>query len=181
LTQKADLRRHWLSIRNAISKERRKQAADALSLFFTQYFTLINTQGFVLSFSSFGSEIEMHLLNQWLSEKKRLLLPKVEEKKLRIYQVNNLEKLIPSKFGMLEPDPTQCSQILFEDIQTITILVPGLAFDAALHRLGYGQGHYDCLLIEIPHYSIGVAFNEQKTDRLQIDSWDISLDEVLYF
>ena len=84
-----------------------------------------------------------------------------------------------SKFGMLEPNPLRCPQIALESIQTI--LIPGLAFDIALHRLGYGQGYYDRLLTQTVCPSTGIAFHEQKTDVLPIDSWDVSLDQVLYF
>ena len=180
MTRKADLRRHWISIRNAISPERRKQAADALCLFFKEQFARPNRQGLVLSFSSFGSEIDTHPLNQWLAEKKRLLLPRVENKEIGVYQVNDLKTdLAISKLKMLEPNPLRCPQVGLESIQII--LVPGLAFDMDSHRLGYGQGHYDRLLIQTACPSTGIAFHEQKTDALPIDAWDVPLDQVLYF
>jgi 5-formyltetrahydrofolate cyclo-ligase len=134
----------------------------------------------VLSFASFGSEISTRLLNQWLLKSNTLLLPRVEGDELSVYLVLDLSlDLCPSRWGVLEPNPDRCEKIEIQAIQTA--LVPGLAFDASFHRLGYGQGHYDRLLKQTSCRLIGLAFAEQTTDCLFPDPWDVPLHSVSYF
>ena len=60
-----------------------------------------------------------------------------------------------------------------------TVIVPLLAFDAALHRLGYGAGHYDRALVQLPNAQrIGLGWEVQRVDALPVDSWDVPLHAV---
>lgn len=60
-----------------------------------------------------------------------------------------------------------------------TILVPLLAFDAALNRLGYGAGHYDRALAALPLVRrIGLAWRVQRIESIPIETWDVPLHAV---
>ena len=48
-----------------------------------------------------------------------------------------------SKFGILEPKSTN------KEIKPDLVIVPLLAFDKALNRIGYGKGYYDRILQRI--------------------------------
>lgn len=134
----------------------------------------------MLSFASFGSEIDTFLLNSWLADENALLLPRVEGANLQIYEVKDLKRdLLPSALGPLEPDPNRSFLI---DLATIdVVLVPALVFDAAFHRLGYGKGYYDRLLKNLSCPSIGIGFEEQKIENLSPEPWDVPLHAVAYF
>ena len=57
-------------------------------------------------------------------------------------------------------------------------LVPGVAFDAAGHRLGRGRGYYDRFLASCPHiYKIGVCFPFQRVALVPTDQHDVVMDE----
>jgi 5-formyltetrahydrofolate cyclo-ligase len=57
------------------------------------------------------------------------------------------------------------------------ILVPGLAFDRAGRRLGYGAGYYDRLLARLPGVPrIAVAFSIQVIDQIPVDDHDLPVD-----
>jgi 5-formyltetrahydrofolate cyclo-ligase len=59
-------------------------------------------------------------------------------------------------------------------------IVPLLAFDRSGHRLGYGKGFYDRLLVACSSLpSIGFAFAIQEADALPHDSHDIPLDWII--
>jgi 5-formyltetrahydrofolate cyclo-ligase len=45
------------------------------------------------------------------------------------------------------------------------ILVPLVAFDSSLNRIGFGRGYYDFYLNQKPTYSVGLAYNHQKIDE----------------
>lgn len=131
----------------------------------------------VLSFASKPFEISLWPLNQFLIQEKRLLLPKVEGKTLETYEVTDARHLKLSSKNIQEPNPSLC----LKSHEFGLILVPGLGFDD-LHRIGYGQGHYDFFLKDFPHVSKwGIGFEDQKEMQIPLENHDIALDKVLFF
>ena len=60
------------------------------------------------------------------------------------------------------------------------ILVPLVAFDRNLNRLGQGAGHYDRALSLLEDaIAIGIAWSAQEQDLLVSDIWDVPLDAIL--
>jgi 5-formyltetrahydrofolate cyclo-ligase len=60
------------------------------------------------------------------------------------------------------------------------ILVPLVAFDGNMMRLGQGAGHYDRALSVLPDaVAIGIAWSVQQAEHLPADPWDIPLHAVL--
>jgi 5-formyltetrahydrofolate cyclo-ligase len=60
------------------------------------------------------------------------------------------------------------------------ILTPLLAFDARLHRLGYGAGHYDRAFAYLPDARrIGLAWAAQHVAALPDEAWDVPLHGVV--
>ncbi|UVO53146.1 5-formyltetrahydrofolate cyclo-ligase [Sphingomonas sp. SUN039] len=59
------------------------------------------------------------------------------------------------------------------------ILTPLLAFDARLHRLGYGAGFYDRAFAALPQARrIGLAWSVQQVAAIAEESWDVPLHGV---
>lgn len=56
------------------------------------------------------------------------------------------------------------------------IIVPGLAYDLGLYRLGYGKGYYDQLLSDYKGLKIGVAFESFLLEALPNKAHDIPVD-----
>lgn len=60
------------------------------------------------------------------------------------------------------------------------ILVPGLAFDSAFHRLGRGGGYYDRYLPKcMKALRIAVAWDMQHIDTVPVDSHDCLMDAIV--
>lgn len=60
------------------------------------------------------------------------------------------------------------------------IVVPGMAFDKAGHRLGRGKGYYDRFLSQHPHvYSIGLCFDFQLLSEVPSEPHDCLINEVI--
>ncbi|MEI7657256.1 MAG: 5-formyltetrahydrofolate cyclo-ligase [Phycisphaerae bacterium] len=61
------------------------------------------------------------------------------------------------------------------------VIVPGVAFDHAGHRLGRGMGFYDRFLRDtgLEAVSIGVAFEEQLVERVPCEAGDVPLRVVI--
>ena len=61
------------------------------------------------------------------------------------------------------------------------IIVPGLAFTAAGHRLGQGGGWYDRFLLHrrADCVTVGVCFEPQLVDTVPTEAHDVVLDHVI--
>lgn len=135
----------------------------------------------VLSFASFGHEIDTTLLNEFLAQTNRLLLPKIVGDRLHIFRVRDVNtQLAFNPLGIPEPNPLFCAEVEISDLQVI--LVPALCFDQHNHRLGYGRGFYDRLLSSVPHaLTIGIGFKEQHMITLPKERTDVALERVFLF
>ena len=78
--------------------------------------------------------------------------------------------------GILQPPPTN------EELAPDVLLVPLVAFDAGMRRLGHGAGYYDRTLAALrarkPVLAIGIAFAAQQVDRVPVGPHDGLLDAV---
>ena len=87
------------------------------------------------------------------------------------------EPLYVSDFGILEPKNSN------REIIPDVFLVPLVAFDKTMNRIGYGKGYYDKTLNEIskkrPNFmTIGIAYSFQKYDNIPIDNHDFKLNYI---
>ena len=58
--------------------------------------------------------------------------------------------------------------------------MPGLAFDPAGHRVGYGGGFYDKYLEAHPgHRLVALCYPFQLLDHLEVEEHDIPVDRVI--
>ena len=81
-----------------------------------------------------------------------------------------------NKFGIPEP---VSSKIFYPDI----LLVPLVAYDNNLNRLGYGGGYYDRYIEKLEKtkkiIKIGLAFSFQKISSIPINQYDKKLDFIV--
>ena len=87
------------------------------------------------------------------------------------------EPLYVNRYGILEPKK---QNVTFKpDI----ILVPLVAFDRNLNRVGYGKGYYDRALKQLSSekkiLTIGMAFSFQEASIIPANQYDYNLDCIL--
>ena len=84
--------------------------------------------------------------------------------------------LIINKYGIPEPIS---NKVIYPDI----LLVPLVAFDKQLNRIGYGGGFYDRYINKVKKskkiITIGLAYSFQKVKEIKIKDYDIKLDFVI--
>jgi 5-formyltetrahydrofolate cyclo-ligase len=87
-------------------------------------------------------------------------------------------ELVIGAFRLREPR-ADAPAIELGDITAFVI--PGLAFDVAGGRTGWGMGHYDATLARAPGalLRIGLAFECQLVDRVPRDPHDIAMTHVV--
>lgn len=131
----------------------------------------------VLLFASFGSEVNTTgLLRAALRDGKRLALPRVHPvtSELELREVTSIEDdLAPGRWDIPEPIPARCPQVDLAD--TGFVLVPGVAFDRSLRRLGYGGGYYDRILRRLPSGvpAVAICFAAQLVPAVPADDRDV--------
>jgi 5-formyltetrahydrofolate cyclo-ligase len=105
-----------------------------------------------------------------------LIAPKVQPKKLLSHHIiKSAQELVLSKRGILEP-----STPIEKSLKPDTIIVPGLAFNTSLHRLGYGGGYYDRFLAQhLDSIKIGLAYEFMESQVFKTESYDISLNRII--
>ena len=141
----------------------------------------------VLTYMGFGSEIETQpFLESIIADGKMAVLPRVDRasQSLALHSVRSIDELVTSKWGIQEPTPdAPMVSISVVDF----VLMPGVAFDRAGNRLGYGRGYYDKLLSAAnPSLArVAAGFSCQIVDNVPVDSHDqkahciITEDEII--
>jgi 5-formyltetrahydrofolate cyclo-ligase len=86
------------------------------------------------------------------------------QKRLSFHRVADPDELRPGVLSIPEP-PADAPVVPIEHIGLF--VVPGLAFDPAGNRLGFGAGHYDITLTDNPHaLRVGMAYEFQVVERV---------------
>ena len=99
-----------------------------------------------------------------------------KDNQMNFYRWSRSDPLRVNKFGIPEP---VSSKIFYPDI----LLVPLVAYDNNLNRLGYGGGYYDRYIEKLEKtkkiIKIGLAFSFQKILSIPIDQYDKRLDFII--
>ena len=92
------------------------------------------------------------------------------------FQWSSKEPLSINKYGIPEPIS---DKVIYPDI----LLVPIVAFDKYLNRIGYGGGFYDRYIKRIKKnkkiITIGLAFSFQKVKKIKINNYDMKLNFIV--
>ena len=106
---------------------------------------------------------------------KNVYLPKISGDIMHFVKYRQGDTLIKNSMGISEPANDEYDkkcQGLF--------LMPLLAFDKDLNRMGYGGGFYDRYLAKHPNnLKIGLAYDFQCVEAVPFEDFDIPLDMVI--
>ena len=110
-------------------------------------------------------------------KKIKVSLPSIKKNyKINFIQCSINDPFIVNQYGI--PEPTQ-GKVVYPDI----LLVPLVAFDKNLNRLGYGAGYYDRLIQSLKKrkniISIGLAFDFQELNLIPTTKYDQKLDYIV--
>lgn len=135
----------------------------------------------LLCFVSTGIEVDTRrLIQRALADGKAVAVPYCLDgtRTMHFYRIGSLNDLRPRTFGVLEPDPETAQRVT--DFRSSICVLPGLAFDTAGYRLGYGGGYYDRFLSKVYHgqggITVGICYNGCITHKLPRGRYDIPCD-----
>ena len=120
---------------------------------------------------------DLVLLRKFKKNKFNISLPVIKKNfQMDFYSWSFSEPLKMNKYGIPEPEN---KNIVYPDV----LLIPLLAFDKNLNRLGYGGGYYDRLIERLSKkkniIKIGLALTAQKVDKVPINVYDKKLDYIV--
>ncbi len=125
---------------------------------------------------SLPGEVDTIPLIQQALKTHRVCVPKVIKDEMEFYYIRSLNDLKEGIFHVLEPITHELADAKDIDL----MIVPMLAFDNQNYRVGYGKGFYDKYFAkDYNGYKLGLAFLYQKVHQIDIDIYDLPLDEIL--
>ena len=153
------LRARYKQVRRDLGEEGRSQADAGIEA------NLVSLPEFaqaevLLAYLDFGPEVRTRGIIRAAREAGKVValpwcVPGTHE--MRWYRVSGFDALVKSKLGMDEPVPDDANEQLLRTGQRMLALVPGLTFDEAGYRLGYGGGFYDTFLAKFDGVSVGLC------------------------
>ena len=171
-------------LRNRFLLKRKKKYLASENFNFNLIFKLIrkhfnNKKVTIAGYYPSNYEVDILSFLEEASKKKfKIVLPIVQTSTSMNFQPWIIkDPLYVSKFGILEPNNLE------KEIDPDLVMVPLVAFDNRLNRIGYGKGYYDRSLQKIRNIKkktiyLGIAYSFQKCKRIPINKHDFKLDYI---
>mgnify|MGYP000935921918 CR=1 FL=1 len=120
---------------------------------------------------------DLNILKLFQLQKYKISLPVIKKNfDMDFYEWSFDDPLNINQYGIPEPS---LQSLVYPDI----LLVPLVAFDKDLNRLGYGGGYYDRLINKITKkkkvIKIGLALSSQKIRYVPTTKYDKKLDHIV--
>ena len=167
-------------IRKKILKKRKYFNSKNIKINFSELIKLL-----IREFSSdkigiyypIGSEVSTIRLIENLRKKKYIISLPVLEKNfvMSFYEWSNKSPLKINNYGI--PEPVKLKKII-----PSILIIPIVAFDTKLNRLGYGGGFYDRFINKTEKtkkiLKIGLALSCQKINKVPINKYDKKMNYI---
>ena len=178
---KEEIRKRLTRKRDSLSLDARKRGDSLIRETLRALPEFIAAQT-ILCYASFRSEVgTLGIMQDAYAMRKRLVLPKVVQARhvLKLYEIARVTELVPGYREIMEPPAEKERELFLKDVSMV--IVPGIAFDTAGNRLGYGGGYYDILLAERPENTclVALAYEEQVLSSLPSEFHDVKMDIVV--
>lgn len=176
---KNELRGIFKKVRENISDKELKSNLITKKVMDTKFYKEVKV---IALYCSFSNEVDtLNLINNSLLDGKTVVLPVTTKEEMKFYRISSIEEIkCINSFGIREP--------LAKDINLITsnkidlMIIPGICFDKAKNRIGFGKGYYDKYLIDANNIvKMGICFDEQllKSRYIVSDEHDVKMDMII--
>ena len=169
---KQEIRKEIKKVKLGISKEDREAAAMEVMAKIESLSQFADAKN-ILLYNALPDELPTEcMLNKWGGEK-NLFLPVVDGDNLVVKRYDK-EYVKIGAFGIIEPLGAEIDSDIID-----FIIVPAVAFDRNLNRLGRGKGYYDRLLSESKAFFAGVGYHAQLLNNIPVEEHDIKMNCII--
>ncbi|MBQ4350112.1 MAG: 5-formyltetrahydrofolate cyclo-ligase [Clostridia bacterium] len=179
--QKDDIREEYKERRRSMPAEEKfrrdeaicKAAEGLVSFRYAEY---------VLLYAATSDEIDVSAIAKAAFAKgKKVLFPRCDRKShtMTYHTVSSLEELQDDGMGGLEPPEGNPVYDAEHETAGAVCFVPGLVYDRAGYRLGYGKGFYDRYLSGFSGCTIGVVYSDYILPEVPRGRFDVTVDILL--
>ena len=169
-------------IRKKILNIRKKSFFQNLNINFEHIFSILEKErvnGKIIGgYYPYNFEVNiMDVLEKFEKKNYSITLPKIKKNsQMNFFNWSTKDPLYVNNYGIPEPIS---KKIRYPNI----LLIPLVAFDKNLNRVGYGGGFYDRYIPKLKKkkkiITIGIAYSFQKVVKIPINNYDIKLDFVV--
>ena len=164
------LRKEMLALRKNIENKEQKDAIILNTLVSQPFYKNAQT---VMTYISYNGEVDTkNLIEKMILDKKTMSAPVcISKSEMAARSFCDFSELSIGAYGILEP---------FGEVMTDfdLIIVPGVAFNDSLHRIGYGAGYYDRFLKGNKAVKAGLFYEAQKCEFFE-NPTDQPLDYII--
>lgn len=177
MMDKKSLRQYIREKKRAMTPEEIDSASRELGRLFSQS-QLYRDAETIYGYLPYNQEVRtVPMLEQALRDGKRVAVPKVYGDEMRFIYMDDLTPVARGYAGI--PEPVADGPVAGD--RTALVLMPGLAFDRAGRRIGYGGGFYDKFLAAEPeHPTLALCYAFQMVERVETEKFDVPVDCVLW-
>ncbi len=180
-SSKQDLRDLATARRDALPTSVRADAAQAIAARVASH-PVFQSAHTVMLYATMRREVDTTpLMGAALAAGKTVAVPATlwSERRLLPVRLTNPSLLVPARYGVPEPPRDRWEPVPLDALDLV--LVPGLAYDADGHRMGYGAGLYDRFLAEldpaVPRW--GLAYEVQVVPLVPSEDHDLRVHAVI--
>ena len=176
MNTKKQLRKDMTQKRNLLSKEQVSALSDNL---FNRFLNsdLTNYKNYMLYMPIRNEADTSSLIDYLLENKKNVYVPYISDiKKIVPVNINQNTEFEHDSFEIRIP----IEKVQLESNLLDVIFVPGLAFDKAGYRVGYGKGYYDNFLKDLSCITCAWCYDFQIVDKIaDIKEHDIPVNRFI--
>lgn len=177
------LREEYRAKRRALSREEQTLRDEKIARCLLSSMSY-RSAGVLLLYASTEEEIATErIARQALADGKKIAYPRchVEERQMVFHLVDDPAMLAPGSYDLSEPDET-LPVYDYEnrsDTDHAIALIPGVVFDRAGFRVGYGKGYYDRFLRGFGGVRIGLVYADHILKEVPRGRFDMNVDVLI--
>ncbi|NLL62938.1 MAG: 5-formyltetrahydrofolate cyclo-ligase [Ruminococcaceae bacterium] len=174
-------------IRDAIKKQKKNLSKEYVDSYSKKVSEIFLKQDFyfdatvLYTYLAFNTEIDTKgVIKQAWSDGKKVAVPKVlDNDVLEFFYITSFDDISNGYCNIPEPEGKTITKANDENV---LLIVPGLAFDKSLNRIGYGGGFYDKYLernADKSFLKVSFAYDFQVLDNIETEEHDKKIDVLI--
>ena len=178
---KDEIRAEYSARRAAMDPAEKKRRDDAICRAAISLVSFRYAE-YVLLYAATENEINVREIAEVaLARGKKIAFPRCDKEAhtMQYHIVSSLDELAPDAYGILEPPAGNPIYDPEKDLGSAVCFVPGLVYDKAGYRLGYGKGFYDRYLSHFSGCTLGVVYSDYILPTVPRGRFDVSVNILL--